>query len=127
MLIQNYKLYLKGFGFEYKENTIFLVSRILKITNIESSDNIKHNSPNDIEIICEFYDPTIKLTDQETLIEETKGKRIIKHKTNNKVLTKQRFLQLADNCKIIAPTDFKQEFIKTLKAMHEEYVYAKQF
>lgn len=121
MKIQNYKLYLEGFGKEYNQEGIFLVSRISKITNIISGENV--NMPNDnlLEIICEFYNPQIQLTENETIISETGSTRLIKHITSNKILTNQRFLQLGDNCKILEPEYYQKEFITLLKSTKEVY------
>ena len=126
ILIQNHKVYLQGFGFEYKEDAIFLLDRILEIKNVEPYENYDSPQDNTINVIYELYDSTITLLDNETLIDEDDTKRIINHKTNNKVLSNQHFLQLAENCKIIAPLEYQKEFIKILKNTHEEYLYARQ-
>lgn len=123
MKIQNYKLYLEGFGLEYKQEAIFLLNRIEKITNIVPSEDIKLPEECFFDIIFELYDSNIPLEDCEELLYENNGIRTIKHRTSNKVLTTQRFLQLANSCKILEPDDYKKEFIAQLKAMKEVYNY----
>lgn len=121
MKIQNYKLYLEGFGMEYKQEAIFLVSRISKITNIVPSENIELPKENFFDITFELYNPEVELLAQEELIAEKSGVRIVKHTSSNKVLTMHRFLQLEESAKILSPKDFRAEFIKMLRATREVY------
>ena len=120
--LQNYKLYIEGFGFEHKENAIFLIDRIIKIINIEPKTSVEIPKSTNIDIICEFYDSSIKLHENEELIDTTQQKRIIKHTTNNLLLSNQRFLQLAENCKIIEPLSYKKDFINLLKSSNKGYI-----
>lgn len=120
--IQSEKLYIEGFGMEYKQEAIFLISRIIKITNIVPGENISLPQENILEVICEFYDPEIELTPNETLILQNGSTRTILHKTDNKVLSNHRFLQLANYCKILEPEEYRNEFItalKTVKGLYE--------
>ena len=122
MKIQSEKLYIEGFGMEYKQEAIFLISRIIKITNIVPGENISLPQENILEVICEFYDPEIELTPNETLILQNGSTRTILHKTDNKVLSNHRFLQLANYCKILEPEEYRNEFItalKTVKGLYE--------
>lgn len=123
MKIQSEKVYMEGFDMEYKQEAIFLLSRIAKITNIVPAANIILPQDNMLEVICEFYDPEIELIVNETLISENGSTRTILHKTDNKFLSNQRFLQLAQCCKIIAPQEYREEFItvlKTVKGIYED-------
>ena len=123
MKIQNYKLYLEGFGMEYKEEAIFLLSRIVKITNIIPGAEVKAPTDNSFVITFELYNPEENLAENETVISQSGNTRTVKHTTNNRILSTQRFLQLADSCKILEPANFKQEFISALKAAKEVYLY----
>lgn len=123
MKIQNYKLYLEGFGMEYKQEAIFLVNRIIKITNVVPGESIELSDENFFDITFELYDSNIELLPCEQLISEKKGIRVVKHKTSNKVLSTHRFLQLEDSAKILAPEDYKAEFIAKLKSVKEVYLY----
>ncbi len=125
MKIQSDKLYIEGFGMEYNQEAIFLLNRIVKITNIVSSANIKMPEDNMIDVICEFYDSDIELTPNETVISQTDSVRTVMHKTSNKVLNNHRFLQLAQNCKIISPQEYRDEFITGLKNVKGIYEYGK--
>lgn len=116
MKIQNDKLYLEGFGMEYKEEAIFLLNRIEKITNIVPAEEINLLKDNAFNIVCEFYDPQTQLEDNETVIDAGINTRTVLHKATNKLLSIQRFLQLADSCKILEPLEFRTEFINALKA-----------
>lgn len=120
IIIQNYKVYLSGFGFEYNQDNIFLIERIVEIVNVEPCENITTDK-NNINIIYELYDPTVELHENEVLIDQDNFKRIITHKTNNLVLSNHRFLQLADTCKIIAPQHYKEDFIMLLRNALEGY------
>lgn len=123
MKVQNYKLYLEGFGMEYKTEGIFLMDRIIKITNVIPGEEVEMPMENFFDIIFELYDPRAELEECEEVISEQNGVRTVKHRTSNKVLTTHRFLQLADSCKILEPTEFKNEFIATLKSTREVYLY----
>lgn len=123
MKVQNYKLYLEGFGMEYKQEAIFLVNRISQITNVVPGEEIELPEEKLLTIVFELYDPNVVLSECEEVLSERNGDiRIVKHKTNNKVLTIHRFLQLGDACKILEPTEFKEEFISALKSAREVYL-----
>ncbi|MCM1010514.1 MAG: hypothetical protein NC390_06530 [Fusobacterium sp.] len=121
MKVQNYKLYIEGFGLEYKEEAIFLVNRIAKITNIVPSEEVNLPQDNAINVICEFYDTQTPLEDNETVVDTDTRIRTVIHKTTNKLLSIQRFLQLADSCKILEPVEFREEFINALKSAKGNY------
>ena len=124
--IQSYKLYLQGFGFEYKEDNIFLISRIVKIVDVIPKTEVTIPLEADkTHIICEFYNPDIPLLENEILLKETNKKRLIQHSMSNKLLSNQRFLQLADQCKILEPLSFQKEFIKLLKTTEKGYLNAR--
>lgn len=123
MKVQNYKLYLEGFGMEYKTEGIFLMDRIIKITNIIPGEEVEMPQENFFDIIFELYDPTAELTECEEVISEKGEIRTVRHRTSNKVLTTHRFLQLSNSCKILEPAEFKNEFIATLKSAKEGYLY----
>ena len=123
MRVHNYKLYLEGFGMEYKTEGIFLMDRILKITNIIPGEEVEMPQENFFDIIFELYDPTAEIMECEEIISENNDVRTVKHRTSNKVLTTHRFLQLADSCKILGPVEYKNEFIAALKSAREVYLY----
>ena len=101
---------------EYKEEAIFLLNRIERITNIVPAEEVDMPPDNNILVECEFYDPLTPLNDNETVLSTENSTRKIIHKTNNKLLSIQRFLQLADTCKILGPVEFREEFISALKS-----------
>ncbi len=123
MLVQNYKLYLEGFGKEYNQEGIFLVSRIEKIIDVIPGEHVEMPNANCLEIIYELYNPQIELQANEEIISQNALTRKIKHTTTNKVLSNHRFLELADNCKIIEPAEYRAEFINILKCTKEMYSY----
>jgi len=124
--IQNYKVYLQGYGLDYEQDGIFLVERILGITDYIPGDKVSHKTENPLKIIYELYDSSVPLLENEKLLENTDDKRIIEHSTTNKVLSNQRFLELSDNCKILEPKAYKEEFIHILQSMKEEYLHGKK-
>ena len=123
MKFENYKLYLQGFGKEYNQEALFLVDRIVKINNIVQSTETDFPIADDIEILLELYDSDISLNDNEEILSQNENIRYVKHKTNNKILSTQRFLQLGASCKIIEPQDYKNHFVSTLKNMKEIYAH----
>lgn len=121
IIMKNYKLYLKGFGREYREQAIFLIDRIMNIVKISPNDgNDKNNALPDM--IYELYDFDEPIDENEELLETNAQYRLIRRKVKNKLLTFQRIFQFGSSCKIIAPELYKQEMIKTLTSMKEVYV-----
>lgn len=118
--IKNYKLYLQGFGKEYKEKAIFLIDRIQNIINIEPYDGSdkKETLPDMIYELYDFYEP---LDEDETVIETTPEYRKIRRKVKNKLLTFQRILEFGCGCKIIEPEIYRNELISKLKSIKEVY------
>lgn len=120
--ISNGKIYLYGTGFEYMEYGIFLVSRIKSIKEIKLNKTI----PDNLKSICITYelkteDKNLILDENEKLIKKEDNKAVIELKTSNKFLAKQKFLEYGPTCKIIAPEDFKKEFITLLNNMKAGY------
>jgi len=118
--IRNHKVYLKGFGKEYKEVAIFLIDRIQNITRINSYDGSdkEENFPDMVYELYDFYEP---LDEDETVIETTTKYRKIRRKVKNKLLTFQRILEFGCECKIIEPEIYKNELISILKSIKEVY------
>ncbi len=125
MVFQNYKLYLAGFGKEYNQDAIFLTDRIIKITNREPVDDKESNPNNKFEIVFELYNPSTELLENEEIISQTETTRTVLHKTTNKILSTQRFMQLASTCKIISPQEYKEFFISHLKSTAKVYTNGK--
>lgn len=120
--IREGKIYLCGYGFEYNEYGIFLIDRIKQIKEIKEAEEL----PQDLKEIRVVYkieasDKDIKLSDNEKIIKKQRNKVFIEVHSYNKFMLKQKFLELADECVIVEPEDFKQEFIKTLKDMKAGY------
>jgi len=122
MFFQSYKLYLKGFGLEYKEETIFPVERILEIRDVTDGRDIKIPE-NSFDIIFELYDSSIPLLENEKTLEEANGIKRVSHRTTNKILSIQRFLQLSNKCKLLEPKNFVNDFVDILKSAKEAYSY----
>ncbi len=120
--IENGKIYLYGFGFEYMQYGSFLLSRIKKIDDIKPADKIPENFRK-IKVVYElkcnpdYFTPE----DNEKIIKKTSDKLTIEVQTSNEFLLKQRLLGFGADCKILEPDDFKNSFIQLLKNMKAGY------
>ena len=125
MIFKNYKLYLEGFGREYNEDAIFLFERIVKLVEVIPAEEIDTPECLYFDVEFELFNKNIPLLDNEKIKEQKGGKLKVVHKSSNKKMSMQRFLQLGQNAKIISPQEFKNEFISTLKATKEVYANGK--
>ena len=118
--IENNKIYLCGLGFEYKQYGTFLISRIKKIDEIKIENTIPEGLEK-VKIVYELYKPSVDLECYEKIIEKTNKKIIIEAEVSNLFLFRQKLLFFGQNCKIISPDNFKNEFISLLKDMKAGY------
>lgn len=118
--ISNNKVYLYGFGFEYQEYGLFLVSRIKYISEIKFAKTIIDNK-NNIKVVYEITYDNFKPNDNEKILKQDGNFYIVEADTNNSFLLKQRLLSFGPACKIIKPDEFKEEFIQILKDMKAGY------
>lgn len=118
--VTNGKLYLYGITNEYKEYSSFLVSRIKNIEEIKLNKTLT-NCLNEITVTCELSIAPYKPEENEKIIKQTKNNTIIEIKNSNKFLLKQKLLEFGPQCKILAPEEFKNEFIELLKDMKAGY------
>jgi predicted DNA-binding transcriptional regulator YafY len=118
--VANSKIYLYGVGFEYMEYAGFLVNRIKRIDEIKQV-SIENLDLQKIKVVFEVYKKDFELEGSEKLLEKTEDKMVVEAEVSNKFLLKQRLLALGDGCKIIAPEDFKTEFVNLLKDMKAGY------
>jgi len=121
MYISNGKLYIAGFNSEHNNYSSFLVSKIIKILNVNSNTTLK------IPVLKVQY--RYKKNDN-TSFETIKGEKIVSEDDNsliveisneNKFMISQRIFSLADKCEVISPQDYKDEVISCLKKMKEGY------
>lgn len=119
--INNGKIYLYGTGFEYKQYGSFLLNRIKKIDEIK----IEKTMPNglvEVEVVYEIYHTAdFQPETYEKVIKKDSDKLTIEAKTSNTFLLTQRLLSFGNNCKIVSPEDFKNEFVTLLKDMKAGY------
>ncbi len=118
--IENNKIYLCGFGFEYMQYGTFLVSRIKKIDEIKLENNIPDGLEK-IKVVYELYKPSAELESYERILEKDDKKIVIEAEVSNMFLFRQKLLALGASCKIISPDDFRNEFISLLKDMKAGY------
>ncbi len=120
--ISNGKIYLFGYGLEYKQTTGFLVNRINVVKNVKDIEENTINSTtvkvkykiisSNSEIVPEKY---------ETIINKQNNTYLMEAETNNLFYLKQRLLEFGPQCKIISPIEFKRDFVKLLKDMKAGY------
>lgn len=118
----NNKLYLYGTSLEYEQYGYFQISRIISIAAVKA---LKTKLP-DLKKLCVGYELKInpselKLTDDEKLVDIKDGVLIVENSATNPFVIKQRVLSLGFVCKVLYPESFKNDIIKTLKEMREEY------
>jgi hypothetical protein len=120
--VANGKMYLLGTGFEYMQYGSFLVSRIKEIKEIKIEKTIPDNLQ-EFRIIYTLEGNPDKFNpaDNERIIEKHNNYVVIEMKTSNDFLAKQKLLEYGPTCKVVAPEDFRNDFIKLLKDMKAGY------
>ncbi|MCM1339128.1 MAG: hypothetical protein NC191_05615 [Muribaculaceae bacterium] len=123
MATQNGKLYIYGINSEYKNYSSFLVSKVTKV--ISSNFGEKTLELPDIKLVYEYYkdyDEDFELQKNEEIIEETEDKYIVEFISKSKFEIMQRVFYHGFRCKVLSPTNIKDEVIQTLKNMKEGYI-----
>lgn len=120
--VANGKMYLLGTEFEYMQYGSFLVSRIKGIKEIKIEKTIPDNLQ-EFRIIYTLEGNPDKFNpaDNERIIEKHNNYVVIEMKTSNDFLAKQKLLEYGPTCKVVAPEDFRNDFIKLLKDMKAGY------
>lgn len=119
--VSNGKIYLYGTGFEYKQYGSFLVNRIKKIDEIKTEKTMPDGLV-EVEVVYEIYHTgDFQPETYEKVIKKDNDKLTIEAKTSNTFLLTQRLLSFGNNCKIVSPEDFKNEFVTLLKDMKAGY------
>ena len=119
--VNNGKIYLYGTGFEYKQYGSFLVNRIKKIDEIKTEKTMPDGLV-EVEVVYEIYHTgDFQPETYEKVIKKDNDKLTIEAKTSNTFLLTQRLLSFGNNCKIVSPEDFKNEFVTLLKDMKAGY------
>lgn len=120
--VANGKMFLLGTGFEYMQYGSFLVSRIKGIKEIKIEKTIPDNLQ-EFRIIYTLEGNPDKFNpaDNERIIEKHNNYVVIEMKTSNDFLAKQKLLEYGPTCKVVAPEDFRNDFIKLLKDMKAGY------
>lgn len=120
--VANGKMDLLGTGFEYMQYGSFLVSRIKEIKEIKIEKTIPDNLQ-EFRIIYTLEGNPDKFNpaDNERIIEKHNNYVVIEMKTSNDFLAKQKLLEYGPTCKVVAPEDFRNDFIKLLKDMKAGY------
>lgn len=123
MNIRNGKLYLCGFNSEYNNYGEFLVKYIMKIIRINIS------TPEllipEYTVNYKYYktdNAPFELLSSEKIVEQNDSFLIIEIKSYDKFAVTQRILSLSNKCRVISPSNFKDEIIDCLKRMKEGYI-----
>ena len=120
--IANGKIYLCGYGFEYQQDGIFLISRVKGIKEIKLNKNdLKEKK--ELHVIFDVDKDTTAYTpaENEKIIKEDKSKITVEAVTTNPFLLRQKLLQLGPMCVIKEPKEFRDEFIEMLNDMKAGY------
>ena len=120
--IANGKIYLCGYGFEYKQDGIFLISRIkgikeIKLNKTDLKDKKELHVIFKVEKDTTAYEPA----ENEKIIDENKSSITVEAVTTNPFLLRQKLLQLGPMCVIKEPKEFRDEFIEMLNDMKAGY------
>lgn len=120
--INNGKIYLYGIGFEYMQYGSFLVNRIKQINEIKVDKTIPAGI-NELTVTYELECNPDKFepSEDEKLIKKEENKVIVEITSSNEFLLRQKFLELGPAGKILAPENFKEDFITCLKDMKAGY------
>jgi predicted DNA-binding transcriptional regulator YafY len=115
-------IYLYGISLEYKQDTSYLVSRIINIVDIVEDTK----TPIEIKPITVGYElgtltPNVKLAENEKIVEIKENSVIIEAQTTNLFMMKRRILDYGGICTVLYPEDFRNDIINTLKEMREVY------
>lgn len=121
--VDNGKLYLYGVSSEYNNYAKFLVSRIIKIVSVNLT-NKKLISP-ELTVTYSYSKKDIdnwEILPNEKILKEDDNSLNIEITSKNKFEIIQRIISLSPNCKVLSPSEFKNEIISVLQKMKEEYL-----
>ncbi len=123
LVFNSNKLYVRARGLEYNQDTDFLVNRIVEIKDIHDADEENKETNKEITVTYKLKINGLvpELNSNEKLLEIGKEYATIELSGNNLFYIKQRLLEHGNNCTILEPDDFKQQYIELLKEMREEY------
>ena len=113
------KLYLWGFSPLFQELSYLRVDKIKKITPYPG---VSPRIVNRNLIRYLVFDKNYKLEDNDFFVKETEDGLLIDYKVENSFKAVQKFLELGDKCKILAPERFRNEFLEIVKSMHKRYL-----
>lgn len=119
---ENQKLYLQCFNFKYNSNSTLNIERILKINNINFSNNFELSIEYEVKYKLSGNSlKTFELKDYEKIIEKTNNYIIINAKVSNEFLFIQRILQFGNDFNIISPDFFREKLLEKLKLIKRGY------
>lgn len=113
------KLYFWGNNLTHKEYSYFVLDRILKICKIKINKSNEKFMPQ--KVIYEVYDKNYIPEDDERILESSKNKLLIEASAKNDFSLMQKILNMASDCKVIEPENFKLKLINSLKSMENIY------
>lgn len=115
------KLYLWGDNLTHEQESYFSLDRILKIISVKIGS--KNEDIPKYKFIYELhnYKDSHTLDQDERIIKKENDKLTIEITSGNYFDVMQKILSLGANCKVIAPENFKNDFINKLKNMEKIY------
>lgn len=121
MDFENSKLYLYGTSIEYEQSTYLQVGRIIKILDIKLIKN--EININEIRALytVNANSQELQLKGNERIVSINNNQTLIEAISSNKFALKQRILSFGSACKVIEPSDLREEIIETLKQMRAGY------
>ncbi len=119
---ENNKLYLYGTSIDYEQATYLQVARIIKIIDIKLIKD-KNITPKEIRALytVNANSQELQLKDNERIISINNNQTLIEAISSNRFALKQRILSFGSACKVLDPTDLRNEIIETLKKMRAGY------
>ena len=122
ILYENKKVYLRCFNFKYNSSGLLDFERILKINNINMSENYTPTSS--YKVVYELLGniiPLFERQDYEKILEQSKDKIVIEATVENEFFFIQRIIQFGVNFRIISPEFFKEKLINKIKSIQRVY------
>ncbi len=115
-------IYLYGISLEYKQDTSYLVSRIIDIVDIDENNDARIEiAPITVGYELGTLTPGAKLSENEKIVEIKDNSVIIEAQTTNLFMMKRKILDYGGLCTVLYPEDFRNDIINTLKEMREVY------
>lgn len=120
--IRSKKLYISGYCFNFKNNSFLLVSKIVSpITFYLQQELISEYTQTVTYELKNYSFENYCQGEQEKVLMRKSDKILVEYKSDNEFKLLQKILSYGDDCTVVAPLEFRQKVINTLKEMQRLY------